>query len=115
MHQKCKVHDIRSQQINIAPKTCCGCTCRDKNNSPLDKKWLAPQIVYQADITNNTDGTYKYYLGLAETSFKDRYRTIYHILNIEQQKNITELSKYVWSLKNENKTPIINWKIMRTI
>ena len=25
------------------------------------------------------------------------------------------MSKYVWSLKNENKTPIINWKIMKTI
>ena len=26
-----------------------------------------------------------------------------------------QLSKYVWSLKNENKTPIIKWKIMKTI
>ena len=26
-----------------------------------------------------------------------------------------QLSKYVWSLKNENKTPIINWEIMKTI
>ena len=33
----------------------------------------------------------------------------------DQQKNSTELSKYVWSLINENKTPIINWKILKTI
>ena len=25
------------------------------------------------------------------------------------------MSKYVWSLKTENKTPIINWKIMKII
>ena len=84
-----------------------GCNCRDKNNCPLDNKCLTPQIVYQADVTNDTDDTYKYYLGLAETSFKDRY--INHISSFNnKQKNQTELSKYVWSLNNENKTPIIN-------
>ena len=31
------------------------------------------------------------------------------------KKNKTELSKYVWSLKIENKTPTNNWKIMKTI
>ena len=31
------------------------------------------------------------------------------------KKNKTELSKYVWSLKIKNKTPINNWKIMKTI
>ena len=34
----------------------------------LDNKWLMLQIVYQAVATNDTDDTYKYYLGLAETS-----------------------------------------------
>ena len=92
-----------------------GCNCRDKNNCLLDNKYLTPQIIYQADVTNDTDDTYKYYLGLAETSFKDRYRNHISSFNNEQQKNKTELSKYVWSLKNENKTPIINWKLMKTV
>ena len=35
--------------------------------------------------------------------------------NNEQQNNKTELSKYVCPPKNEKKTPIINWKIMKTI
>ena len=30
-------------------------------------------------------------------------------------KKIKQLSKYVWSLQNENKSAIINWKIMKTI
>ena len=47
-------------------------TCRDKNNHYLDNKCLPPQILYQADVTNETDDTYKYYLGLAENSSKDR-------------------------------------------
>ena len=117
MHQKCKVHNIRSQQTNIAPKTPqYGCNCRNKNNCLLDNKCLTPQIVYQTDVTNDTDDTYKYYLGLAQTSFKYRYRNHISSFNNEQQKNKTELSKYVWSPKNENETPvIINWKIMKTI
>ena len=31
-------------------------------------------MLYQADVTNDTDDTYKYYLVLAEISLKDRYR-----------------------------------------
>ena len=50
-----------------------GCNCRHKNTCPLDNKYLAPKVIYQADVTNDTDDTCKYSLGLAETSFKDRY------------------------------------------
>ena len=49
-----------------------GCHCRDKNNWTLDNKCLTLQIVYQADVTNDTDDTYKYYLGLAEISIEDK-------------------------------------------
>ena len=72
------------------------CNGRDKNNCPLDNKCLTQQIIYQADVTSDTDNTYNYSVGLAETSFKDRYRN--HILsfNNEQHKNKTELSKYFW-------------------
>ena len=55
-----------------------GCNWRDKNNCPPDNKCLTQQIVYQADVTNDTDDIYRYYLGLAETSFKYKCRN--HIL-----------------------------------
>ena len=51
---------------------------------------LKPQIVYQADVTNYTDDTYKYCLRLAETSFKDRYRNHISSFNDEQQKILTQ-------------------------
>ena len=76
---------------------------------------MTPKIIYQADVTNDTDATYKYYLGRAETSFKDRYNNHKSSFRNNQQKNSTKWSKYVWSLLNENKTPIINWKILKTI
>ena len=50
-----------------------GCNCRDKSECPLDNKCLTPQLIYQADVTNNIDNEYKHYLGLTETKFKVRH------------------------------------------
>ena len=80
-----------------------GCNCRVKNSCPLDSKCLTSQLIYQADVTNNLDNEYKYYLGLAETTFKERYS------------NSTELSKYVWSLRENNKKLSIKWKIVKIV
>ena len=74
-----------------------------------------PKVIYQADITNASDDTYKYYLGLAETFFKDRYNNHKSSFCNKQQKNSTELSKCVWLLIKENETLIINWKIFKII
>ena len=46
-----------------------GCKCRVRNSFPLDNKCLTSQ----ADVTNNLNNEYKYYLGLAETTFKEGY------------------------------------------
>ena len=46
-----------------------------------------PKVISQADVTNDTDGTYKYYLGLAETSFKGRYNNHKPSFCKNQQKN----------------------------
>ena len=97
------------QVLQPKPKTK-GYNCRDKNTCPLDNKCLTPKVVYQADVTNDTDDTNKYYLRLAETSFNDRYNNHKSSFHNDQEKNSTELPKYVWSLINENKTSIINWK-----
>ena len=47
------------------------CNCRVKNSCPLDNKCLISQFIYKPDVTNNLDDKYKYYLGLAETTFKE--------------------------------------------
>ena len=65
----------------------------------LQNKYLTPNIVYQADITNDVDEERRVYLGLSETPFKDRYRNHVRGLNNETHYNKTELSKYVRDLK----------------
>ena len=52
---------------------------------------------------------------ITEISFKDRYNNHKSSFCNDQQKNSTESSKYLWSLINENKTPIINWKVLKII
>ena len=73
------------QVLHPKPKTK-GCNSRDKNTCLLDNKCFTPKVIYQTDVTNDTDDTYKYYLELAETSFKDRYDNHKSCLRNEQQK-----------------------------
>ena len=94
----------------LTPKNKQGdCNCRVKNSCPLDNKCLTSQLIYQADVTNNLDNDYKYYLGLVETTFKERYSNHKISFKNENSKNSTELSKYVWSLRENNKKPSIKW------
>ena len=51
-----------------------GCNRRSKTDCPLDNKCLTPKIVYQADVRNDTNDEKKFYLGVSETPFKDRFR-----------------------------------------
>jgi predicted GIY-YIG superfamily endonuclease len=86
------------------------CNCRKKRECPLEGKCLQKNVVYQATVTTET--TKETYVGLA-TDFKERYRNHKCSLNLEKRKNETELSKYVWKLKEEKKNYSIKWKILK--
>ena len=51
-----------------------GCNCRNKAECPLDNNCLTPRIIYQADVLTNLNDSKKFYIGLADTAFKERYR-----------------------------------------
>ena len=67
------------------------CNCRVKNSSSLDNKRLPLQLIYQADVTNNLEDEYKYYVRLAETTFKERYGYHKSSFKTQNSKNSTEL------------------------
>ena len=46
------------------------CNCRLKTDCPLYNKYLALNIVYQADVWNDTNDDKKFYLVVSETIFK---------------------------------------------
>ena len=90
-----------------------GCNCRNKSNCPLEEKCLTPKVIYQADVTNDVDDEYKFYHGLTESSFKERFRNHNKSFNHRQYQTETELSKYIWTLNHQNKTAMIKWKIIQ--
>ena len=82
--------------------------CRNKRNCPLDRKCLAPNIIYEAKFTSNQPN-YKeqLYTGTVETDFQNRFNNQTKSFNIKQHENDTdtELSKEYWTMKHDNFTP----------
>ena len=50
-----------------------GCSCRVKSECPLNGGCPTPTIAYRADVTNNSNDEHKFYFGLGNTTFKERY------------------------------------------
>ena len=68
-------------------------------------------IIYQAEVT--TSHSKQTYIGLCDTSFKSRYRNHTCSFRNERYRNSTELSKYVWGLKDKKTDYQIRWRCIR--
>ena len=79
-----------------------GCICRVKNECPINGECQTPSVIYRADVVNKSNDEEKFYFGLADTTFKEKYRN--HIRDFKHGKceNSTELTKYIWQLKRGN-------------
>ena len=75
---------------------------------------MAAKIFYQVDVRNNTNEK-KFYLGVSETPFKERFRNHKKEFTHKEYRNSTELSKYIWQLKNANIAPIVTWKVVTKV
>ena len=90
--------------------------CKNKSNCPLDNKCLTNKTVYKAEVETN-DGinelSTKGYFGISGTELRSRYNN--HIMSFRNRtpENDTELSKYIWSLKNQNKDFDIKWSVFK--
>ena len=60
-----------------------------------------------------TEATNESYVGLA-TNFKDRYRNHMTSFRHANRRNETELSKYIWTLKDARKPFRVQWKVLAT-
>jgi hypothetical protein len=75
---------------------------------------MTNNIIYKKSTvtTNNTNDT-KHYIGIAATTFKERYAN--HISSYRHKKRLkqTELSKNIWKLKENNQDFTIKWSILK--
>ena len=66
-------------------------------------------------ITESINNECKYCLGLAEATVKERYDNHKSLIKNESSKNSTELSKYLYSLRENKKISSIKWKIVKIV
>ena len=54
----------------------------------------------------------KFYVGLADTAFKERYRNHTRDFRNQYYEKSTEFSKYIWRLKKKGIEYTIQWKVL---
>lgn len=80
-----------------------------KSNCPMNGKCLSTSIVYKAEVTTNT-GRLVYY-GTSEGEFKTRYNNHTKSFRLRKYENDTELSKLLWTLKDQGTKYVLHWSI----
>ena len=102
-------HTIRNTTMNDNSKKC---NCRQKHSCPLSGSCPKTSTIYQATVTRTDNSTSETYVGLTENNFKTRYK--YHTSSFRHahSRNVTELSKHIWTLKDNNIDHTISWNIL---
>ena len=78
------------------------CHCQQKNTRPLNGNCHQSPLIYQATITRKDNSTTETYIRLTENDFKTRYRNHTTSFQHTKHRNSTELSKHIWTLKENN-------------
>ena len=88
------------------------CNCRQTQSCPLSGKCLTECIVYKATVTAPQKPARHYY-GLTEGAFKTRFNAHTRSFRNEGCRRDTELSKYIWELKDQDQEFQIKWSIVQ--
>ena len=72
------------------------CNCQIREDCPLQNQCFTPNIIYRADVHCEVNKDYKFYFGVAQTPFKERFWNHNRDFNHKQYIKSTELCKYIW-------------------
>ena len=86
------------------------CNCRVKARCLLGGKCLTKEFVYQDTVTSTHEKAT--YIGITGDQFKIRYRNHVSSFKNESKRNCTELSKFIWTLKDRNIDYTLTWNII---
>ena len=73
-----------------------------KAECPFDKKCLSESLVYNASVDRLDTNKTKHYYGTCEKNFKESYNNHTTSFKNKSKEKSTELSKYIWELKDKN-------------
>ena len=96
---------------NVTEDITNGCNCRSKRQCPLDNQCLTSNVIYKASVT--CDDVEKSYIGLTEGPFKTRYLAHKSTFKHRKYEKSTQLSKYIWKLKDRQKDFQIRWSVVK--
>ena len=89
------------------------CNCRVKTECPLSGNCLKESVVYQATVSTEDHNPPQTYVGLTENSFKTRYSNHKSSFSHANKRHNTELSNYIWSLKDKLTKLKVTWRILK--
>ena len=102
---------MSSETVTPVPTDIKECSSHQKTECTLDKKCLSGYLMYNALVdwldTNKT----KHYYGTCEKNFKECYNNHTASLRNKNKDKSTELSKYIWELKDNNIQDNLKWCI----
>ena len=87
---------------------------RKINDFPLKNNCLTSSVVYNANVTTESDTTRKNYIALTEGTFTQHHTQRKLSFRNRNYSNSTELSRHIWTLKDNNTNFTINWSILAT-
>ena len=87
------------------------CNCQKSRVCPIPGECLKENVVYQATVTP-TVGNTETYIGMTSTTFKERLANHDKSFNHLKYSTETELSKFIWKLKEDQVGYNINWRIV---
>lgn len=87
------------------------CRCRNKSTCPMPGKCATDKLVYRATI--ETASTTETYVGMTADQFKDRWSIHDGDFRYPERRGATELSSYIWDLKDQNIPYSITWDIVK--
>ena len=103
-------HNKKLTRIDTKPNPQDQCNCRDEGQCPIDNNCLTSGLIYKAQA--KTDDTTKNYIGLTEGTFRQRFTQHKHSFRHRSYLSTTELSKYIWQLRDGSKDFSFKWSII---
>jgi glutaredoxin-related protein len=74
---------------------------------------MTKDIVYKATVTSSNPSKIMNYIGMTSTTFKEHLANHNYTFEHKELSNKTELSKYIWTLKDNKKDFNNNWQILK--
>ena len=109
-----KICVIQNHKTNLlkdlVASTAKECSCQQVSNCPIAEKCLSECLVYHAQVDRSNINQTKNY-GTCEKNFKERYNDHTASFTNKSKEKSTELSKYIWELKNSSINYDLKWSV----